>query len=275
MDLLPNQDSTRLFCPTPGRLARAIAFLLLASLLSGHAHAQGVCEYISTGSCGTVAVGSSTTCTVSISPNPNITYSCGDAYIEGAPGLSGTSSEFTLLSTTCEASSYLKSCTATVQFSPTSDGSVYDEVVIPTDYGDYDFEVDGTGGSSTGTVSVSSGTLSCGSIGVNQGAECGTITVSATGGSVTLASTPFTLSTTTGFQVSAGSCASGATIASGSSCTIGPIELLAGAAGPYSTTVTVNTQGSGSANVTVSGAVNSFVCVPNAAQNQYCALAPL
>lgn len=257
------------------------AFSLLAILfgcgISLAAHAQyAPCGYyprVNPVACGSVNIGSSAKCasvTWSQSGSP-----CSAMY-PSSPTVSGDS-DFTVASFSGYAD--LSTYTLIVQFAPKAAGARSATINIAATSnagpGTYSVSVNGTGVQVYGTVAISPSTLPCATTSVGTNEVCGTITVTANGGSVTLSSAPFTLSGGAGvFHLSGGSCAAGGSISSGGSCTEG-LTLSASNPGAYSSTITVNTSGSGSASLTTSGTVNAFQCAPDAAHGKYCLVSPL
>ena len=161
-------------------------------------------------------------------------------------------------------------CPVTLSISPTAAGPYSTEVSVDGYY----VYVTGNGEQLYGTLSLSTSTLSCGTATVGIVENCGTVTLSASGATVTLPSPLYTLSAPSGFEVTGGTCAAGEALAAGQSCTI-DVELKAPSPGAYSTSLQVSTAHSGSGSVSVSGSALAFQCHPDAALHEYCLVNPM
>lgn len=266
-------------CNLP-RAALALLTVLLGCGISLSAHAgYADCSYtpsVNPVNCGSVNVGASAKCASvrwTLSGTP-----CAAVSATSSPTVSGAS-DFTVAS--FSGSSDLSSDTLVIQFAPTTGGARSATINIPVSSyngsGTASISVTGTGVQVYGTLGLSTSSLNCGTGVVGRSTNCGSITVTANGGAVTLASTLYTLTTSGGLTVAGGTCTGGESLSSGQSCTIGPIELNAPSPGAYSGSITVQTSssGSGSGTVSVSGSANAFTCVPNQATNAYCLVAPM
>ena len=225
-----------------------------------------------------VNVGSSGDITLTVTAASGAPASCLD-YME-SPSLAGSdASDFSVLSTTCPTKGSSTSCTIVLAFTPPSAGSFAATVDIQNEYMNEVQQLTGAiparGVVPTSSITVSPSALSCAGGAAGMAQSCGSITVTANGGPVTLGSTPLAISGGTEFQVSAGTCVAGSTIAEGSSCTSGPVTLTAPAPGSFTATVGVSTSNAGSGSVGVSGSAEAFQCTPNAAKEQYCLISPI
>lgn len=262
------------------RAALVLAVALLGCCLSHSAHAQyASCTYTATVNpvkCGSVNVGASAKCASvgwSSSGSPCETWSP-----SGSPTVSGNS-DFTVSSFSGYAD--LSTYSLVIQFAPQAAGARSATVNINltgnNGTASTSISVSGTGVQVYGTLGLSTSSLNCGTGVVGRSTNCGTITVTANGGAVTLASTPYTLTSSGGIVITGSTCTAGESLASGQSCTIGPVDLNASNPGAYSGTISVATSssGSGSGTVSVSGNANAFTCVPNQTSNAYCLVAPM
>lgn len=155
-------------------------------------------------------------------------------------------------------------CTFTLRYSPTAAGTSTGTLRVATNdvrYESLPIKVSAQT-VTVGTASVSVSGVSCSGT-VGQAATCtGTPTITATGGSVTLATTPVTLTgaQATEFAVAAGNCA-GAALVADASCTLGSVTFTAGANGTRSVTlnsmVTEGTSASASLSGTGSGSTGT------------------
>ena len=168
-----------------------------------------------------------------------------------------------------------------VKFQPVSAGAQTATITATWEEDAYDLftgEVTVTGNAAQptiGTLTVSPSTLNCGTATVGVSANCGALTLTATGGPVALPSPLYTLSASTGLLVSGGTCSAGESLNSGQSCTLGPVDLDASSPGSYSATLTVNTVSSGSVSVALAGNALAFECRPDPANSKFCLVAPL
>lgn len=265
------------------RPALALFAILAGTLLSSSpAIAQSACQFSNNlAQAGTLAVGSASAYTlqwgaaVTNSPCVSPTIQSG-----GAPFISNVNNVTVSIQTTnCTTGTALANCTITFNVTPTASGKFSFEVLANDINGNlsnaYSFLVQGTGGQAYGTLSVSPSALSCGTKTVGASGNCGTSTLTANGGSVTLPSPLYTLSASTGFLVSGGTCTAGETLNSGQSCTLGPIDLSSSSPGSFSATLTVSTANSGAGSIVISGNAVAFQCRPNASQNEFCLVNPL
>lgn len=210
--------------------------------------------------CSTTNPGTSSSC-------GTITFSLSDPGINGwanisiAPTLSNTT-DFSISSTTCSVGTSLywngtttpTSCTASVNFNPSSAGSKSSTLTLTA--GSYVWTASIAG---AGAGSLSMNSVNCGSSGVGASTACNaTISVTANSGPVTLPSPAYTTSgNTSDFGTSApasNACVSGGTLSAGSSCNLLTVSSFnPGGAGSRSVTVSVSPSvGTGTSN-TISG----------------------
>ena len=240
---------------------------------------------------GSVGVGNTEQCQITLTPAEfNMTgYSQLEwEYFGAADGVSVTS--------TCTANSYYVSPTTdpcydsiplVITYTPTTYGSINYNNVALSSWGipqggtvSGSILITGTGAASK-YLSVTPTVLPCGPSSVGSAFSCGTVTVSASGGSVTLSSPIDVIGSSSGtLSVSSETCAAGMTLSSGQSCTI-TLSFNASAAGDWSGTFGVYSTDGEDGNVTLSGDANSAggggtaTCTPNSSEGQYCVLAPL
>jgi len=171
----------------------------------------------------------------------------------------GDISDFTLgapSTAPCSASQTLAngaSCNlASVSFNPTAAGARSETLTVTP--------ASGTSGSATlsaiglyGTVALSTSSLDCGGVGAGLTARCGTLTLTAQNGAVTLAATPFVNSDSTDFTIPAGTCTGGRTLNADQTCISGPITFTPHSVATLSATVTVETIGGAGPAVAVTG----------------------
>ena len=187
--------------------------------------------------CAATNAGSSTTCTGSIT----LTASGGPVTLTATPFTNSDGADFTVGLGTCTASSTItsgSSCsTGTISFNPTTAGAKSDTVTVNASAGTgTTFSVTGT---STAYLTVSPTSLSCSATqGVNTAGTCGTVTLTANGGSITLGSTPFA-SSDAEFVEALGTCTANLVLTSGTTCTTGQLSFTPTSSGVKSTTITV------------------------------------
>ena len=224
--------------------------------LSGTGSAAGSAT-VSSVACGTAGIGTTKTCSGTVTLTAT-----GGAIRLGSPvyTVSGATTAFTYAAATtgaCTAGSVLasgQSCNLiTVSaFKPTVAGaSTMTVTVAPTV---------GTTGSNTvsgvgvyGTALVAPTSLDCGSIGAGLTKNCGSFTITASGGQVQLGSPAFTNSNEDEFTVPAGTCTANKVLADGESCSTGTIVFEPNHVGASSATVRVNTIEGAGPTVTLSG----------------------
>lgn len=169
----------------------------------------------------------------------------------GASPYSSTNAAFAVTSDTCAGNTLQvgQTCAVTYAFAPTSVGAAQSTVTVtPTFGGASSFTLSGTG--SAGTLSAA--TEDCGSSTVGVSTSCAAITVSAAGGPVVLSNSLITNTNPGEFDVTAGTCTAGGTLASGSSCRLNA-SFTAAATGARSASLTVNASSGTSATFTLTG----------------------
>jgi hypothetical protein len=221
-------------------------------------------------SCGSVAVGASVTCgTTGIT----VTAKAGPVTLAGVPFVNSDAADFSVAAGACTPGKVLslgQSCASgPVTFAPGTTGGKYSVLTVQASVGGAaSINLSGT---ATGTnpppgkpVLTAGSTVACPATGVGLSAACaGTLTVTASGGPLTLGAVPLALSNATEFSVASGTCLSNVVLNANQSCTLGTVTFKPSAPGQRSTLVTLSTSnGTATTSVAGSGVAGTLTASP-------------
>lgn len=213
--------------------------------------------------CPSTGVGSTANCTGTVV----VTASGGSIELSATPIALSNGTEFSVASGTCTPNLFLARyafCTlGTVSFTPSAAGARSTQLSVSSTGGSATQSITGTG--TVGTLSVSATAVNCGSAAVGTSANCqpGSILVTATGGPVTLGSTPLVSLNAAEFSVPTGNCTAGKVLTAGQNCSTGTPVFTPNGTGARTSTLTVNGTVS-SAKVSLSGTGTPVVVPPGA-----------
>jgi hypothetical protein len=198
-------------------------------------------------SCGTAGIGVSTACSTY-----TVTANAGSVTFGASPFTHTDGTDFSASGCTSLTLTSGQTCTVSVSFDPTVAGALSDTLTItPTTGGAATVALTGTG--AYGSLVASPTSLTCGTVTEGSSGNCGTVTLTATNGSVVLGATPLSNSNAPNFATPVGTCTASSTLANGASCTTGTVTLNPVAYGALTDTVSVAATSGTGTTFTVSG----------------------
>lgn len=214
---------------------------------------------VSSVTCGEAKVGTTKDC-----GTITVTAEDGPVFLQaGSPfGVQGDTDQFSVAAGAtkgCVAAQLLDEsdyCTLDVEFKPTRAGEHEIQVSARVTYGTSAQPVVITGIGVSGKPVVTPSSVDCGEATPGSSKSCGPVTITASGGPIKFASTPVTVSS--GFSVSAGSCAPNSELLEGHSCTTGEVTFRPTTTGSKSGTLTINCGANCSTSVALSGAAYTY-----------------
>lgn len=227
-----------------------------SATLAGTGVASGTAT-VSSVSCDTAGIGTTKTCsgTVTLTATGGAIQLGSTVY-----STSGSTSEFTTSapsSNACTAGQLLASGAScnlltVTQFKPTAVGARSMTISAISAIGAAGSgTVSGTG--VYGSVILNPSSLACDSIGAGLTTNCGSITVTASGGQVRFESPALVLSNATHFELVEGTCTGNKVLNAGESCTTGQITFRPQSVGAQSATISVKTLGDPDPVISLSG----------------------
>ena len=213
--------------------------------------------------CGSANVGVTANCST---PAFTVTATGGNvtllatAATGGTPFSNSNSLEFTVPAGSCTTGLVLaagKSCTSgTITFKPSATGNRTAAVSVQGPAGPVTVTLSATGTTPpvvVGKPVLSSATaVQCPLVMPGSNAPCtGSLTLTASGGTLTLGSAPIAVANTAEFKLVGATCAPNLTLAANSSCTLGTVTFAPTGLGPRSTLVTVTASSGASTSATI------------------------